>query len=141
MASAFANITEDEPDAAWHIDPRDKDLRSEEKRQAAFLRLAKRLCPEVNVFAVPNGARRTAWEAGKAKREGMKSGALDLVVTWNRGAAFIEFKDGAKMPTENQREMLNMLYRQGHHCGVFRQEQSALDWLRSIGAPFIGRLT
>lgn len=137
---AFANLAEDEADLPWHIDPRDKDPRSEEQRQRAFLTLAKRLCPSVNIFAVPNAARRTQWEAGKAKREGMKSGALDLVATWNRGVAFIEFKDGQKQPTPNQRDMLNLLFRQGHHCGVFRQEQSALDWLRSIGAPVVGRV-
>lgn len=138
---AFANLVEEEADLPWHIDPRDKDPRSEEKRQAAFLRLAKRLCPAVLIFAVPNGGKRTMWEAGKAKREGMKSGALDLVATWNRGVAFIEFKDGSTMPTPNQREMLNTLYRQGQHCGVFRQEESALEWLRSVGAPFVGRLS
>lgn len=139
MASAFANIIEEQPDAPWHIDPRDKDPRPEEKRQQAFLRLAKRLFPAVNIFAVPNGGKRTQWAAMKAKREGMKSGALDLVATWNRGVAFLEFKDGSDMPSPNQREQLNTLYRQGHHCGVFRQEQSALDFLRLAGAPCIER--
>lgn len=137
---AFANLVEDLDDLPWHIDPRDKDPRAEEDRQAAFLRLAKRLCPTVLIFAVPNGGKRSSWAAGKAKREGMKSGALDLVATWNRGVAFIEFKDGQKTPSANQREILNTLYRQGQHCGVFRQERSALDFLRSIGAPFVGRL-
>jgi hypothetical protein len=131
---------EDSTDLAWHIDPRDKDPRSEEKRQASFLRAAKMLCPMVDIFAVPNGARRTQWEANKARREGMKAGALDLVCTWNRGVAFLEFKDGSSMPDANQRDRLNRYVRQGHHCGVFRQEASALDFLRSIGAPFIGRI-
>jgi hypothetical protein len=66
----------------------------------------------------------------------MKAGALDLTVVWNRGVAFMEFKDGVKMPTPQQVDMLNLLTRAGHHCGVFRQEKSAIDWLRSIGAPF-----
>jgi hypothetical protein len=34
------------------------------------------------------------------------------------------------MPDANQRERLNLLTRQGHHCGVFRQEHSALRFLR-----------
>jgi hypothetical protein len=137
--AAFAHL-EEHADLPWHIDPRDKDPRSEEKRQLAFLRDARILCPAVNIFAVPNAGRRTQWEVNKAKREGMKSGALDLVCTWNRGVAFLEFKNGTDLPSPNQREQLNTLYRQGHHCGVFRQEQSALDFLRSIGAPFIGRI-
>jgi hypothetical protein len=78
----------------------------------------------------------------KAKREGMRAGVLDLVCTWpGRGVAFIEFKDGKAMPDANQRERLNMLTHQGHHCGVFRQEDSAIRFLRDCGAPFIGRLT
>jgi hypothetical protein len=131
---------EDAEDLPWHIDPKDKDPRPEEKRQLAFLRDARILCPGVNIFSVPNGGRRTQWEINKAKREGMKSGALDLVATWNRGVAFLEFKNGTDQPTSNQRDQLNTLYRQGHHCGVFRQEQSALEFLRSAGAPFIGRI-
>lgn len=130
---------EEHADLAWHIDPRDKDPRCEEKRQLAFLRDAKILCPAVDIFAVPNGGKRSQWAAMKAKREGMRAGALDLVCTWNRGVAFIEFKDGTSMPDANQRERLNLYVRQGHHCGVFRQEKSALEFLRSIGAPFIGR--
>lgn len=138
--TAFLHFEEENADLPWHIDPKDKDPRREEKRQLAFLRGVKLLCPSVNVFAVPNGGRRSQWEANKAKREGMKSGALDLVATWNRGVAFIEFKNGTDMPNTNQREQLNTLYRQGHWCGVFRQEASALDFLRQAGAPFIGRL-
>lgn len=131
---------DERPDRPWHIDPRDDDPRDEDARQIAFLRDARLLCPAVDIFAVPNAGRRTRWEAAKRKREGMKAGALDLVATWNRGVAFIEFKDGRKMPDANQRERLNRYFEQGHHCGVFRQERSALEWLRSIGAPFADRV-
>jgi hypothetical protein len=76
----------------------------------------------------------------------MKAGVLDLVCTWTRtefttGFAVLEFKDGTSMPDANQRERLNLHFRQGHNCGVFRQEESALRFLRSCGAPFIGRIT
>lgn len=136
----FFNIPEaDAADLPWHMDPRDKDPRPEEKRQLAFLRDCRLLCPALNVFAVPNAGKRSHWEAAKAKREGMKAGALDLVATWSRGVAFLEFKNGSDMPDRNQREMLNRLYEQGHHCGVFRQERTALDWLRLLGVPFIDR--
>jgi hypothetical protein len=142
MATPLNNFLdlEEREDLAWHIDPRDKDPRSEEKRQLAFLRDARILCPAVDIFAVPNGIRCSTWSARKAKREGMKAGALDLVCTWNRAVAFLEFKNGADMPDANQRERLNMYVRQGHWCGVFRQEKSALEFLRSAGAPFIGRI-
>jgi hypothetical protein len=139
-SATIFDALEDHADLAWHIDAKDKDPRSEEKRQIAFLRDARILCPAVAIFAVPNGGKRSQWAAMKAKREGMKAGVLDLVATWDGGVAFLEFKDGSSMPDENQRERLNLLTRQGHHCGVFRQEHSALAFLRSCGAPFIGRI-
>jgi hypothetical protein len=141
VGSIFANLEEQTENLGWHIDPKDADPRPEEKRQLAFLNQARMLCPAVAIFAVPNGGKRSQWAAMKAKREGMEAGVLDLVCTWNRGVAFLEFKDGKSMPDANQRERLNLLVRQGHHCGVFRQERSALEYLRSAGAPFIGRLT
>jgi hypothetical protein len=131
---------ESSDDLAWHIDPRDKDPRPEEARQSAFLRDAKMLCPAIDIVAVPNAAKRSQWAANKAKREGMRAGALDLFCTWPGGVAFVEFKDGAKMPDANQRDRLNLYTRQGHYCGVFRQERSVLAWLRdTCGAPFLAR--
>lgn len=131
---------EHEADEPWHIDPKDADPRDELKRQSAFLRDAKMICPGVDIFAVPNAAKRSQWAVNKAKREGLTAGVLNLVATWrDGGCAFLEFKDGKKMPDENQRDRLNMLMRQGHHCGVFRQERSALEFLRRCGAPFIDR--
>lgn len=123
----------------WHQDPRDDDPRDEDARQAAFLRQAHILCPGVDIFAVPNAGRRSRWEANKRRREGMKAGALDLVATWRGGIAFLEFKDGKSQPDANQSDRLAMYARQGHPAGVFRQERSALEWLRSLGAPFIDR--
>lgn len=140
-SAALFDHLEEQADLAWHIDAKDKDPRSEERRQIAFLRDAKIVCPAVDVFAVPNGGKRSQWAAMKAKREGLKAGVLDLVCTWpGGGVAFLEFKDGTSMPDANQRERLNMLTRQGHWCGVFRQETSALAFLQACGAPFIGRI-
>lgn len=129
--------------AGWHIDPCDKDPRDEDARQAAFLRDARILCPAVDIFAVPNAGKRTRWEQYKRTREGMKAGALDLVCTWkptrpgDRGVAFPEFKNGTEMPNQDQSDRLNLYVRQGHNCGVFRQEDSAIAALRRWGAPFL----
>ncbi|HKR17641.1 hypothetical protein [Rhizorhapis sp.] len=141
MTDAFAALLdEDDADLDWWIDPKDTDPRDELARQSAFIRDAKILCPAVNIFAVPNAAKRSQWAARKAKREGLTAGVLDLVCTWHcGGVAFLEFKDGTKMPDANQRDRLNMYTRQGHLCGVFRQEKSALDFLMRSGAPFIDR--
>lgn len=140
--NAFAAFLTEPDIPAWHCDPRDKDPRAEDARQSAFLRDAHILCPGVDIFAVPNAGKRTRWEQHKRTREGMKAGALDLVATWAGGVAFLEFKNGTEPPDQNQRDRLAMYVRQGHHAGVFRQERSALLWLRGLGAPFIavGRL-
>lgn len=129
----------DEPDEAWWIDSPDRDPASEERRQQIFLADLKKLAPRVMAFSVPNGGKRSDWAAGKAKREGMRSGATDLVLTWAGGVAFVEFKNGVTRPSRPQRDFLNTLYRQGHPCGVFRRSASALDWLRQVGCP-VGRV-
>lgn len=133
----------DETVVLWHCDPKDRDPRPEGARQLAFLRKAKIHCPAVDIIAVPNAAKRGLKAIRQAKKEGMKSGALDLIATWaptrpgDRGVCFIEFKNGEEPPSPNQRDRLNMLTRMGHQCGVFRQEASALTFLRLCGAPFL----
>lgn len=140
MDTLASLLIEDDGDLGWWIDPKDADPRDELTRQSAFIRDAKIICPAVNIFAVPNAGKRSQWAARKAKREGLTAGVLDLVCTWPMGGvAFLEWKDGTKMPDENQRDRLNLYTRQGHLCGVFRQETSALEFLRRHGAPFIDR--
>ena len=142
MTSALDDILSlaDEPPRIWHIDPKDDDPRDELARQSAFLRDVRIICPAVDIIAVPNAGKRSPWAAQKAKREGLTAGALDLGCAWEGGrVAFLEFKDGKKMPTPAQRERLDRYVRQGHLCGVFRQEASALGALRRWGAPFLVR--
>ena len=138
--SAFADLM-DEPqdDLPWHIDPKDKDPRSEIKRQMAVLRDGKRICPGVDFIAIPNAGKATDWERIQRWKEGARAGALDLVATWQGGVAFLEMKNGKDMPTPAQRDRLNFYHRIGHHCGVFRQEASVFAFLRHCGAPFIVR--
>ena len=135
MTHAFASLLDEWPDEPWFVEPRDRSDFSEEKRQMLFLRDLRMCGPSVIAWAVPNAAKRTRWAAAKAKREGMVAGALDLTLVWKGGQAFVEFKNGRDMPTPSQRDMLNRLYRAGHHCGVFRTGECLLEWLRSLGAP------
>lgn len=139
-ADIFADLPRDdltrrEPDEPWFIEPRDRSPASEIQRQGTVITGVHRLAPTVTVWAVPNAARRTRWEAMRAKKEGMLAGALDLTLVWPRSVFFAEMKDGREMPTPEQRAMLNYLYRAGHHCGVFRTAACLLDKLREAGAP------
>lgn len=139
---SFFDDLEATEERLYHVDPRDKDPRSEEKRQLAFRRLAKMLCPAVHITPLLNDARRTRWEIAKAQRLGMTAGEPDLELTWpGRGIAWMEFKSGVGSVSPAQHERLNMLVRMGHRVGVFRQEKSALEWLKSLGAPFVGTLS
>ena len=50
--------------------------------------LRKRLyytAPTVQIVAVPNAARRTQWEARRAKQEGLAAGFPDLMAIWPGG--------------------------------------------------------
>lgn len=139
MASAFDNLEATDADEPWHRDPTDNDLRPEFKRQSAFLAKVRKLCPAVDVVAIPNAGKSTHYERIQRWREGARAGALDLQCTWGPPAtiAFLEFKNGKDDPDKNQRERLNRYFRMGHHCGVFRNEHSAIDFLRRCGAPFL----
>lgn len=135
--SALLNIPEDTADEPWFIEPKDKDPTPEFDRQVAFLSAIHRLAPSIDVIAVPNAGKASDWERVRRWREGARRGALDLVICWNRGVMFAEFKDGQKMPTRDQRERLNRYYRMGHWTGVYRKPETLIAHLRSLGAPFL----
>lgn len=132
---------EERGDADWFLEARDRLPTSEFDRQRAFLALMARLAPAVDVLAIPNAGRSSDWERVRRWKEGARAGALDLVITWNRGVFFAEFKDGQKMPTPLQRDRLNRYRCMGHHCGVYRKAETLVAHLRELGAPFTGFTT
>ena len=137
MSDLLLNLPEDVRDEDWFIEPRDRSPENEFQRQKRFLRDLKKFAPAIDAFAVPNAGKSTEWERIRRWNEGARSGVLDLVITWNRGVMFAEFKDKDGMPTPAQRERLNLHYRQGHHCGVYRKPETLLAHLFELGAPFL----
>lgn len=125
------------------VEEKDLDPTPENERQGAFLSLAAKLAPSVDVVAIPNAGKATDWERLERWREGARAGALDLLITWqptkpgDRGVFFAEFKSGKKMPTPAQRERLNRYHAMGHGCGVYRRKETLLRHLRDAGAPFL----
>ena len=97
----------------------------------------------MDAIAIPNAGKSSEWERIRRWREGARAGALDLLLTWtptkpgDRGVFFAEFKDGTKEPKPAQIERLNLLYRQGHRCGVYRNSMTLLLHLQEAGAPFL----
>lgn len=135
--TGFFDDLEELTDAPWFLEPRDDDPAPEFDRQRAFVNQMARIAPSIDVLAIPNAGKSSDWERLRRHAEGARRGALDLIITWNRGVMFAEFKDGKGMPTKDQRERLNRYYRQGHHCGVYRKPETLIAHLRSLGAPFL----
>jgi hypothetical protein len=96
VGSLFADL-EELTDAPWFCEEKDRDPASEFDRQTAFLAKIHRLAPSIDVLAIPNAGKGTDWERVRRWREGARRGALDLVITWNRGVMFAEFKDGTSV--------------------------------------------
>lgn len=139
--NAFANFPADEPlRETLHpdifVEPKDRDPAGEELRQAEYIATMRKSFRAVKVFAVPNGAKRSQWEAGKAKREGLHAGWPDTGACWAGGhGAYIEFKNGRDMPDPNQIATLNWLHAHGFPVAVCRTSFGALGWLQKVGAP------
>jgi hypothetical protein len=106
--------------------------------------LRKRLyysAPSVMVVAVPNAARRTVWEARRAKQEGLAAGFPDLMAIWPGGIAFVEMKrvKGGTV-SDNQREWIERLQGYGFPAAVCRGADAAMAFLRDAGAPIRERV-
>jgi hypothetical protein len=124
-------------DAGIYVEPKDRDPASEDKRQAAFVRLMRTTARGCRVAAVPNGTNiTTRYGRAKVQREGMAGGEPDLQISWAGGfTARIEFKSGSGKPDDRQVEVLNWYHVRGHPVAVCRTAEGALRWLRFIGAP------
>lgn len=93
--------------------------------------------PSVMVVAVPNAARRTVWEARRAKQEGLAAGFPDLVCLAPGGlVAFVEMKKTrGGVVSENQREWIERLDEYGFPAAVCRGADAAIAFLKENGFP------
>lgn len=134
-----ADDFEEPLDPGIYVEPKDRSTASEDDRQSAWVAMMRRTAHACRVIAVPNGARRSRWEAAKARREGMMAGEPDTSVTWAAAAtARIEWKNGREMPRPDQIAALNWYHRRGHPVAVCRTAEGAMRWLASLGAPVPG---
>jgi hypothetical protein len=90
--------------------------------------------PDVRAVAFPNSGKRTAWEGRQRQLEGMSKGVPDLLILWDGRSAFIEFKDKKGSLKPEQIAWLNWLKNNGLPCGMFRSSDTAMTWLRELGA-------
>jgi hypothetical protein len=97
--------------------------------------------PPFALFAVPNGAHLASGYigAGKLKREGMRRGALDLILAkpaQNFSGLFIEMKAGDNKPSEDQKLFIAYLTEAGYKAGVHWSAESAIaEIVGYLGEP------
>lgn len=119
------------PDYAFYCEPRDaKGEKNEAKVQAAFLNKMRMSAPSVMIVGVPNAGKRTAWEGRQRKLEGMIKGFPDVICLHDGNTLFIEFKSGTGYPSKDQISCLNRLQGKGFSVAVFRNAESALEWVK-----------
>lgn len=107
---------------------------SEHQEQAAViswwrLQHQRYALPEFALFAVPNGGARDAITGALLKAEGVRPGALDLILAKPKGSyhgLFIEMKVGNNKPSFNQHEFLNYLEAVGYKATVHWNAATAI---------------
>ena len=128
--------------------PRLADPGSENDIQFAFCQAMRKLAPDVRIVAVPNGQKRTRWQAAQAKREGLSKGFPDVMALWGHGAgrapvsgmAMIEFKSKDGTLSDDQKEQLDWLHDHGFAVAVCRSVAGAVAFLRGCQAPILREL-
>lgn len=110
---------------------------SEHQSQAAVIQWAKdneAQHPDLRLlYAIPNGTNRSAAGAGKAKREGVKSGVPDLCLPISRGpfiGLYIEMKKEGGAVSETQTKWIEALRAAGHHTVVCYSAPDAIGVLQ-----------
>lgn len=97
-----------------------KDL--EHQEQVALIQWCDFMgAPYSLIFAIPNGGKRNLVVAVKLKKEGVKSGVPDLflpVPAMSYCGLFIEMKSKKGKLTDNQREWITILMKQGFFAQV-----------------------
>lgn len=110
--------------------------------QTLFRSRCRILCPAVSLVAVPNAGKRSQWAAAQVKREGLATGFPDMLCFWKGpGIAAIEFKAAKGRVSDNQTEWHDRLNGMGIPTTICRDANQAVDFLRTCGAPFIGRIS
>ena len=77
--------------------------------------------PNYIIFAIPNGAKRTARQGRYYKEEGLTAGVPDLMIAEPRGqfaGLFVEMKVKPNRPSKEQKEILKRLEDAGYKVSV-----------------------
>lgn len=108
--------------------------RSEHQEQADVIRWwnvahKQYALPYFALFAVPNGGARDVITGSRLKAEGVRRGALDLILAKPKGGysgLFIEMKVGNNKPTDEQEQFIDYLANAGYVASVHWTAGSAI---------------
>ena len=109
-----------------------RSVPTELQEQKAFIRWLQ--LKGIAYFAIPNGSKRTRWQAQQAKAEGMVAGAPDLAVILPRGVTvWIEMKRRkGGTQTQSQKQMQERLEACGHLYHVCRGWEEAKAFVNNV---------
>lgn len=118
--------------------------KSEHQEQAVVVSWCSMAFPGVLVFAVPNAAKRSQWEASRLKAEGLRPGIPDLYVDEARGGWFglrIEMKRASERRaingglSDDQLKVREILLKKGYRCVTCYDSAEAIEaisWYLSL---------
>jgi hypothetical protein len=107
---------------------------SEFKVQCAVAdHLSKRGASGAVWWHTPNGGERNRLDAALFKRQGVKAGIPDILVFYRSKLYALELKADSGVVSDNQKEMLSALAREGAETGVAYGLNEALAWLEQRG--------
>jgi hypothetical protein len=131
----FAALEDNAPERPlFFVELRDKHPASELQRVKSFRSLFRKHFPGAILAAVPNGGQRGQGAISQAKSEGALWGFPDLIAIGSAPCtAFLEFKSGVGALKAHQIAVLNRMHAKGHRVGVFRQPETAIQWLFERG--------
>ena len=103
--------------------------------QAAIMGFLDRALPaSYRAFAIPNGGKRNAREAGRLRAEGVKPGVSDLLLPLRRhgyAGLWIELKAPGQRPTELQQSWLDRMTLAGYLAEWHDDWRAAADVIRT----------
>lgn len=89
--------------------------------------------PELALFAIPNGGARDPITGSRLKAEGVRRGALDLMLAKPAGVyhgLFMEMKVGNNKPTPEQESFLSYFESHGYKASVHWSAESAINEIK-----------
>ena len=101
-------------------------MKTEHEEQREFVMWFRQTYPEVRIYAIPNGEKRSKAAAGRLKAEGVSSGVPDLhIPEWR---CWIEMKrsEGGRL-SANQKDWIKYLKGIGDHVIVGEGKDDAIE--------------